>query len=258
MNSVLYSYLLLGQNYSTCSSVACILLRRKVMQNEWCLYCNVQCEGVRCISSQKPIYIYNKMIIIPCSTRLLVMDPSFAVCRQKSGLHYDADMIQAILLIVLFSEFFNEAVVGAGLGRLRTEDAVWMLCNGAQTPGNATSNYFLTPAAWGGLARAALSICWLELQAAVPRIACTHHYLKQKKTLIGVGRAAAARMEKWNETISEHRGNELTAVLVCPDHNISHFSPQRTFLVPPAARRRRSSNDSLIKFWHWLVTASLV
>ena len=82
------------------------------------------------------------------------MDPSFAVCRQKSGLHYDADMIQAILLIVLFSEFFNEAVVGAGLGRLRTEDAVWMLCNGAQTPGNATSNYFLTPAAWGGLARA--------------------------------------------------------------------------------------------------------
>ena len=184
------------------------------------------------------------------------MDPSFAVCWQKSGLHYDADMIQAILLIVLFSEFFNEAVVGAGLGRLRTEDAVWMLCNGAQTPGNATSNYFLTPAAWGGLARAALSICWLELQAAVPRIACTHHYLKQKKTLIGVGRAAAARMEKWNETISEHRGNELTAVLVCPDHNISHFSPQRTFLVPPAARRRRRSNDSLIKFWHWLVTAS--
>ena len=184
------------------------------------------------------------------------MDPSFAVCWQKSGLHYDADMIQAILLIVLFSEFFNEAVVGAGLGRLRTEDAVWMLCNGAQTPGNATSNYFLTPAAWGGLARAALSICWLELQAAVPRIACTHHYLKQKKTLIGVGRAAAARMEKWNETISEHRGNELTAVLVCPDHNISHFSPQRTFLVPPAARRRRLSNDSLIKFWHWLVTAA--
>ena len=111
----------------------------------------------------------------------------------------------------------------------------------------------LRGAAWPG---PALSICWLELQAAVPRIACTHHYLKQKKTLIGVGRAAAARMEKWNETISEHRGNELAAVLVCPDHNISHFSPQRTFLVPPAARRRRRSNDSLIKFWHWLVTAA--
>ena len=97
-----------------------------------------------------------------------MLDPSFAVCWQKSGLHYDADMIQAILLIVLFSEFFNEAVVGAGLGRLRTEDAVWMLCNGAQTPGNATSNYFLTPAAWGGLARPAPHSQYADLSYRPP------------------------------------------------------------------------------------------
>ena len=128
------------------------------------------------------------------------MDPSFAVCWQKSGLHYDADMIQAILLIVLFSEFFNEAVVGAGLGRLRTEDAVWMLCNGAQTPGNATSNYFLTPAAWGGLARAR-TLNMLTWVTGRPAAHCVHPPLSETEENINRCWQSGGRWDgemKWN------------------------------------------------------------